>query len=232
MLLCQRRMISEYSYSFREVIESLICDGNYVNNEWNIEPTLLELINNLESDFDGHYDGLPFVTTSSGAVTNVNSNVEKVWQMCKGRYYDECFIKTATLLDRSVIASQLIIKSRINKLLSILAFTFEKYDKLLTLYKEKEDNLLDQIKSSSSGSNNSTSKNRRNDTPQDGGEYGDDNHTTEIAQGETSQENEITNSSDKDTIIVRLNEIQTLYRNLLRDWSNELERVFYEEELL
>lgn len=98
------------------------------------------------------------------------------------------------------------------KLLTIMSQTYERYATLLDFYAAKKSQLLDKVESLT----------RFNDTPQDTGEFSDDEHTTHI----TSTKN------DYDTLMARLDEVDRKYRNLLKDWSNEFECLFIHEESL
>lgn len=68
--------------------------------------------------------------------------------------------------------------------------------------------LLDDVKSSSIA--------RFNDTPQNSGDFSDDNHTSNITT--------TTNSSNVGTMMQRLNEIEDNIKQLYIDWSNEFRK--------
>ena len=108
----------------------------------------------------------------------------------------------------------------IAKLLYVLEMTSPRFLKLLSLYSSEDTKLLDKIASSG------TSISRFNDTPQNGGDWSADGHTTNITQGSSSSQ------TDGDTKMGRLAEIQREYRNLLLDLSNEFEALFIEEDNL
>ena len=65
-----------------------------------------------------------------------------------------------------------------------------------------------------------------NDTPQNAGAgtYVAENYLT------TYTENTSESSSPVATIIQRLKEIQENYRDMMSEWVNKFERIFYEEE--
>ena len=95
---------------------------------------------------------------------------------------------------------------------NIMEQTYERYATLLNFYAAKKSQLLDKVESLT----------RFNDTPQDTGEFSDDEHTTHI----TSTKN------DYDTLMARIDEVDRKYRNLLKDWSSEFECLFIHEESL
>ena len=117
-------------------------------------------------------------------------------------------------------------------MLNKIALTYKKYDLLLGYYASKEANLLAQVSSTSTGDSSNININKRNETPQNEGDYSGDTHATEVSRAEGSADNTIVSVTDKDTPIMRLAEIQQLYKNLLADWSDELERCFFEEEIV
>lgn len=83
-----------------------------------------------------------------------------------------------------------------------------RYSKILNAYKEQEDKLLTQL-----GSKSTT---KFNDTPQDGGNFIDDNHVSNATS--------VTTSSDVATPMARLKEIQDDYKNVYGKWADEFRR--------
>lgn len=101
-----------------------------------------------------------------------------------------------------------------NKIYNIYTYKADKYLTLLKYYTVSRNKLLDGIKSRSSATN------RFNDTPQVEGNFIAETYTTNI----TLAENEVT--SDKDTLMIRLAEIQEHYKEVWNDFLNEFKRVF------
>ena len=93
-----------------------------------------------------------------------------------------------------------------------------RYKSLLKLYKDNANNLLAQIHSRTTGVS------RYNDTPQNfssgGVAYEDDEHNTNV----TKSEGDV--YSDGLTLMSRLEEVQTKYRNLIEDWAREF-KIFF-----
>ena len=96
--------------------------------------------------------------------------------------------------------------------LSIINQTYDRYALILKTYDDNKADLLNKVESLT----------RFNDTPQDTGEFSDDEHTTHI----TSTKN------DFDTLMGRIDEIDRKYRNVLADWTREFESLFIHEESL
>lgn len=101
-----------------------------------------------------------------------------------------------------------------NKIYDIYTYKADKYLTLLKYYTLSKNKLLDGITSRSSASN------RFNDTPQVEGNFIAETYTTNI----TLAENTVT--SDKDTLMIRLAEIQDHYKEVWNDFLNEFKRVF------
>jgi len=85
---------------------------------------------------------------------------------------------------------------------------------LINLYENQSSNLLSQLAQSS------TTTNRVNDTPQEGGDYTDDDHTSNYQQTTSSV------ATDSGTLVARLDEIKRLYSNLFIEWAEEFYNQF------
>ena len=98
------------------------------------------------------------------------------------------------------------------RFLGVMERSYERYALILKTYADNKADLLNKVESLT----------RFNDTPQDTGEFSDDEHTTHI----TSTKN------DFDTLMGRIDEIDRKYRNVLADWTREFESLFIHEESL
>ena len=105
----------------------------------------------------------------------------------------------------------------IAKLLMIMEMTSPRYLKLLEAYTSSDNKLLDPVKITSKALT------RFNDTPQDEGDFANDEHTTNLTEDDRETSNEL------DTKMARLKEIESNYNNILLNWSNEFESLFIEE---
>lgn len=140
------------------------------------------------------------------------------------------------------------------KLFDIYNSTYTRYNRLLSFYTMQEANLLEAIETTSSASgngtttntgngtnsSNTTGTNRVNDTPQNGGDWSNDNHTSSLVEntGEVNDTTSNTNSgtststytqtisSDKETLMSRLDEVRKKFTNLYADWCNEFNSIF------
>lgn len=107
-------------------------------------------------------------------------------------------------------AERIVYKHFIYKWWMILKATFGKYAPLINMYRDRETTLLANIKQ--------TGISRYNDTPQDGGDWSDDQHTTNISTTETSTEGA--------TTAVRLAEVRAMWENLYSEWADEFKGLF------
>lgn len=107
-----------------------------------------------------------------------------------------------------------------DKFLNVLQNTYDKYVMLLDFYANNKANLMNQISSSN------TSTSRFNDTPQNAetdDEFEADDHVTNINKVTA------TSTTDGDTVMARLKEIEDKYNTQLLRWSNEFKICFWED---
>ena len=93
------------------------------------------------------------------------------------------------------------------------------YGKLAKLYTENESKLLDQIKSTS------TSKNRDSDVPQLSGDWDGDDQVSTIASASTES------LTDSGSMMSRLSEIRSGYRDIMQLWARDFYKNFLQEVL-
>lgn len=154
------------------------------------------------------------------------TNIKELWLNIYSRYYDEFIgyvnvddlvIKEEVFNAQNLDIIQPIIDDFFSRVISILMRTYPKFNMMIKFYKNNESKLLDKIQVVSTGDD------RFNDTPQEAGDFSSDEHTTNITKSTR------TTSSDANTLMARLNEIQTQYRNLMADWVSRFERAYIEE---
>lgn len=109
-------------------------------------------------------------------------------------------------------------KKFIRKLITTYNFTKDRYIYLLNLYVEQKDNLMNQLNTVV----DVTSHHRVNDTPQNGGTWENDKHTSAYEEGGSTT----TTNTDPKTIMERINEIQDHYMNVLKNWCKEFDQLF------
>lgn len=159
-----------------------------------------------------------------------NTYINQLFQGLYNRYRDEAFTFVDTPFtpwDRQIPALtspevENAVKNQFRKLLAKMDDSYPRYAKLLALYTANENNLMNKLGSSVSAGGHS----RFNDTPQDGGLYADDTHTTNVTESESSS----TTTYDDKNIMQRLNEVRDMYKNVMEDWISQFQEFFWEEE--
>lgn len=109
--------------------------------------------------------------------------------------------------------SQEKVEAFLDKAYYIYLATFKRYSKLLDLYASYENKLMDGLTDSSIV--------RFNDTPQDQGDFADDQHTTNITQSSSLR--------DVESVMDKLDGAARKYRDLMHEWTNEFMQLFGEE---
>lgn len=151
-----------------------------------------------------------------GSIVWDNSNYEKVIDLVVKRFHDHLtFWTKSETMDEDFEKKTL---NFIAKLVYVLEMTSPRYLKLLEVYASASEELLSPVEITSEGLT------RFNDTPQDEGDFANDEHTTNLTQDSR------TTTNDLDTKMGRIREIESNYNNLLLNWSNEFDSLFIEEE--
>lgn len=154
-------------------------------------------------DTEGSYDDIYEIEENRAIASELTNQylVPRYYNWAIG-YYDEVINEAQ--------AERVVNKHFFYKWWMIMKSTFNKYAPLIKLYKEQEANLMASIKQ--------TGISRYNDTPQDGGDWSDDQHTTNISTTETSTEGA--------TTAVRLAEVRSMWENLYSEWAAEFKGLF------
>lgn len=106
------------------------------------------------------------------------------------------------------------------KILNILDLTLPKYIPLFKEFEKASSDPIAPIKSESSG------ETRFNDTPQNIGDFGDEDHTTNISNSKSES------SVDTGSLMERLSALYKDFRSIILEWSNEFNQLFLKEEQL
>lgn len=158
-------------------------------------------------------------TNINVALLPINSEDESIsllWQYIYSRYGD-MGIFTSDKATLTHDENKKLFENFLYKLINKIAFTQDRYLTLIKFYTQNKNDLLKQISTTSSRVS------RFNDTPQDEGVFSSDEHTTNLTEDNT------TASTDKDSLIIRLAEIQNNFENLYKNWLEEFTSLFIEE---
>lgn len=193
--------------------------------------------------------------TLTQAVDYLDKDENSLINLLFNRYWDEyVFESEEEMLDPLNIQNypDIYYKARrfIGRIMNLINYTYPKYSAILGAYAAQQSHLMDKLQKIIDGEiNNSgyqthevsstTSDTRRdNDTPQDGGNFDDDNHTSFISEGAGSSsglttrrdglkmENDVTESWDTEPIIERLDKVQRLYQKTMEKWLDEFSILF------
>ena len=122
------------------------------------------------------------------------------------RFYQEAIIYVDS--DESEDFVKKFARTKVGQIMSWWMSSTEKYSLLIQNLEANKSKLLDDVKSSSVA--------RFNDTPQNSGDFSDDQHTSNITT--------TTSSSNVGTMMQRLNEIEDNIKQLYIDWSDEFRK--------
>lgn len=122
------------------------------------------------------------------------------------RFYQEAIIYVDSDEDEDLLKK--FARTKVGQIFAWLKASADKYVMLIRNLNNNKAKLLDDVKS--------VSTSRFNDTPQNSGDFSDDNHTSTVTKTE--------NSSNVGTMMSRLNEIEDNIKQLYIDWSNEFRK--------
>ena len=122
------------------------------------------------------------------------------------RFYLETIVYTDS--DENDELLQKFAKTKVGQIFAWWTSSTEKYSLLIQNLENNKTKLLDDVKSASIS--------RFNDTPQNSGDFSDDQHTSTVTKTE--------NSSNVGTMMARLNEIEDNIKQLYMDWSDEFRK--------
>ena len=122
------------------------------------------------------------------------------------RFYQEFVIYTDS--DESEDFVEKFCRTKVGQIFAWWMSSTEKYSLLIQNLEANKSKLLDDVKSASIS--------RFNDTPQNSGDFSDDQHASTVTKTE--------NSSNVGTMMARLNEIEDNIKQLYIDWSNEFRK--------
>ena len=145
------------------------------------------------------YDAAPTLTETTEAITCFRNYI---WP----RFYQEAIIYAD--LDKNEDFVEKFARTKVGQIMSWWISSIEKYSLLIQNLTANKNKLLDDVKSAFIS--------RFNDTPQNSGDFSDDNHTSTV--------NKTENSSNVGTMMQRLNEIEDNIKQLYIDWSDEFRK--------
>lgn len=117
------------------------------------------------------------------------------------------------------------------KLFNVLNVTYPKYAPIIKALTDNENKLMDALSRDyeDSGGSDGTVTQRFNDTPQDGGAYEDDNHTTNINESVSNATSSLTHNETYDNkyVLEKLNYIRDNLSNIYTEWENKVATILW-----
>lgn len=156
----------------------------------------------------------------SSLETQISSIINSLMTIVYDRHANDYVFGVNYDCNENYTLSIIDVKKVMSKIINIINLTAPKYIPLFTKYKEASIDPIAPIKSESKA------KTRFNDTPQNIGEWDDEDHTSNIS----TSENET--SVDVGTIMERLASMYKDYKSIILEWSNEFNQCFIKEEQL
>ena len=204
---------------FSAIFSHLMLEGFYEDLSYDLKNYLdNEVPNGLQSS------AIKFATYADDTFT-YKDYIEEMLIEFYNRYYDWNAI---AYYDSNKTQEE---KSFMIRFLNALNITYPVYAKLIKLYKDDEANLMAKLERSYTdlAGNSGSSTNRFNDTPQDGGAFADDSHTTNINQINSSTSSNLRHNETYTNaeMIDRLNKINDNLRNLYLEWENKVARMLW-----
>lgn len=204
----------------------------------------------------------PAVYTLSEFFTDdlINEIINALITIVYYRHDEDYFYEVTTSVCENYQMSQIDFRKAIKKLMNVLDLTLPKYIPMLQQNEWASTCPItpnvDESTEESSGDNhatyegentsNSNGQNRTNDTPQDSGDFSDDEHTSNVIDMVNSISNEASSQNDGDfssktkksnstnigTLMARLTEMYDNFKSIILEWSNEFNQLFLKEEQL
>lgn len=131
---------------------------------------------------------------------------------------DIIFRHDSCMWDEDYNLTQADVRKCISKIVNVLNLTLPKYLVLLKQFKKSSGDPIAPIKSESKGTT------RFNDTPQNIGDWGDEDHTTNVSNSESET------SVDTGSLMERLSSLYKDWKSIVLEWSNEFNQCFLKEE--
>ena len=148
------------------------------------------------------YNGYSTIVGTTEAAEAYTCFANYIWP----RFYNEAVIYTDS--DESEDFVKKFARTKVGQIFAWWKSSMDKYVMLIQNLENNKTKLLDDVKSASIS--------RFNDTPQNSGDFSDDQHTSTVTKTE--------NSSNVGTMMTRLNEIEDNIKQLYIDWSNEFRK--------
>ena len=210
MYPCRKRLY----FSYQEILDAIDQEGHpeFPNDKNMHQAWFTEMLDASPLEF-AVYTLSEFFTDNL-----INDIVNALMGIVYNRHANDIIVSRDVDINEEEEATLELSLEALNKLINVLNNTLPRY---IPLLQQNEIASTDPIAPVSSVSR---SKTRFNDTPQDGGLYEDDPHTTNLSQTENET------SVDSASIMERLEQLFKNFRSIILEWSNEFNMLFLKEE--
>ena len=231
-----------YYYTWQDFLTAFINDGNPVNPFDNSRMNLIKLP--LMAATVGLSD------TDIKPIMINGTEDDTFYKLLYGKYYSSAIIKTTNDYSESGLDYNPEVKDWVARMVVKMLETQDKYIALLDFYAKEKEKLLAPISTSlkvnteGNSDSRSTHDNDVNNYDLPSNAYpsqspsGCDAEFVSQMQELIGEEQQHSNDKsftnqisedDRESKIKRLNELDTMYKNTLKDWVGEFSRLFYEE---
>lgn len=201
-------------FTYQEILDFLDYDGHpqFPNDKNMHQAWFTEMLD------DSSFEFAVYTLSEFFPDSLINDIVNALMGIVYNRHaYDFIAYKDVDLDGDEEIDAEIFIKA-FTSLINVLNNTLPRYCPLL---QQNEIYSTDPIAPIGS---RTTGRTRFNDTPQDEGEYNDEEHASNVSK--SISETEV----DSGSIMERLNEMFKNFRSIILEWSNEFNQIFLKEE--
>ena len=162
----------------------------------------------------------PAVFTLNEFITNetIEEIINALMTIVYYRHDEDYLYKVTTTCEEDYELVQSDFRKAIKRVMNVLDLTIPKYVPLLQQNEKYSADPVAPIRSESKG------QTRFNDTPENIGEWGDEDHTTNISNSNSET------SVDTGSIMERLSALYKDFKSIILEWSNEFNICFLKEE--
>ena len=219
------KILMEKQYNLKETLEIVFSKTLGKAYKTSLADELATFLENQYSSQDIDSDMIKFATFESGTFA-YNDYVEEMLNDFYNRFYNYFAIG---INENSELAEA--VENFLFKFLNVLNVTYPKYAPIIKALTNNENKLMDALSRDyeDSGGSDGTVTQRFNDTPQDGGAYEDDNHTTNINESVSNATSSLTHTETYDNkyVLEKINYIRDNLSNIYTEWENKVATILW-----
>ena len=221
------KILMEKQYSLKEVCKEIFVSG-YWDQVYGVQFSnyVLSMISDLYQDGSPVDKTLNFITQDENDDFIYLDFVDKMLDEFYNRFYK---YNAIAVYDDS--EKEEAINEFITRFLNVLNVTYPKYATIIKFYTNNEAKLMDALNRdyTDDADSSGTVVNRYNDTPQDGGAFEDDNHTTNINESTSSSDSGLEHKEtyNNEYMLDRLNRIRDNLSNIYTEWENKVATILW-----